>query len=47
MGQKCEGHCGFWVLNEIIKKIYPEDLKKYVGAIWEHSQSSTFPLKLG
>jgi hypothetical protein len=20
MGQKCEGNCGFWVLNEIIKK---------------------------
>ena len=22
MGQKCEGNCGSWVLNEIIKKIY-------------------------
>ena len=20
MGQKCEGNCGLWVLNEIIKK---------------------------
>ena len=28
MGQKCEGNCGLWVLNEIIKKIYPENLKK-------------------
>ena len=35
MGQKCEGNCGLWVLNEIIKKIYPENLKKNVGAIWE------------
>ena len=23
MGQKCEGNCGLWVLNEMIKKIYP------------------------
>ena len=28
MGQKCEGNCGLWVLNEIIKKMYPENLKK-------------------
>ena len=35
MGQKCEGNCGLWVLNEIIKKIYPENLKKNVGAVWE------------
>ena len=35
MGQKCEGNCGLWVLNEIIKKIYPENLKKIVGALWE------------
>ena len=35
MGQKCEGNCGLWVLNEIIKKIYPENLKKIVGAVWE------------
>jgi hypothetical protein len=52
MGQKCEGDCGLWVLNKIIKKIYPENLKKIVGALWElpakqHSQSSPFPLKLG
>ena len=31
MSQKCEGNCGLWVLNEIIKKIYPENLKK----MWE------------
>ena len=34
MGQKCEGNCGLLVLNEIIKKKYPENLKKIVGAIW-------------
>ena len=32
---KCEGNCGLWVLNEIIKKIYTESLKKIVGAVWE------------
>ena len=35
MGQKCEGNCGLWVLNENIKKIYTENLKKIVGAVWE------------
>ena len=35
MGQKCEGKCGLWVLNEIFKKKYPENLKKIVGAVWE------------
>ena len=35
MGQKCEGNCGLWVLNEMIKKIYPGNLKKIVGAIWK------------
>ena len=35
MGQKCEGNRGLWVLNEIIKRIYPENLKKIVGAVWE------------
>ena len=35
MGQKCEGNCGLWVLNEIIQKIYPENLRKIVGAVWE------------
>ena len=35
MGQKCEGDCGLWVLNEIPKKTYPEGLKKIVGAVWE------------
>ena len=35
MGQKCEGNCGLWVLNEILKKTYAENLKKNVGAVWE------------
>ena len=35
MDQKCEGNCGLWVLNEMIKKIYAENLKQIVGAIWE------------
>ena len=52
MGKKCEGNCGLWVLNEMIQKIYPENLKKIVGAVWElpakyHSQSSPFPPKSG
>ena len=33
MGQKCEGNCGLWVLNEILKRKYPESLKKNVGAV--------------
>ena len=32
MGPKCEGNCGLWVLNKIVKKTYPENLKKIVGA---------------
>ena len=35
MDQKCEGNCGLWVLNEILKKTYPENLKKIVGAVWK------------
>ena len=35
MGQKFEGNCGLWVLNGIIKRMYPESLKKIVGAVWE------------
>ena len=35
MGQKCEGDWGLWVLNEILKKAYPENLKKIVGAVWQ------------
>ena len=35
MGQKCEGNYGFWVLNEMIEKIDPENLNKIVGAVWE------------
>ena len=44
MGQKCEGNCSLWVLNEIIKKTYPENLKKIVGAVWELPASSTYVL---
>ena len=35
MGQKCEGNCGVLVLNEIVKRIYPENLKNIVGAVSE------------
>ena len=35
MRQKWEGESGLWVLNEIISKIYTENLKKIVGAVWE------------
>ena len=35
MGQKCEGDCGLWVLNEINFFKYPENLKKIVGAVWK------------
>ena len=35
MCQKWKGDCGLWVLNEIIKNIYTEILKKIVGAVWE------------
>ena len=35
MCQKCEGNCGLWVFNEILKKTYAENLKKIVGAVWE------------
>ena len=52
MGQKCEGNCGLWVLNEIGKRIYPEKLIKIVGSVWElpakeHSQSSPFSPEFG
>ena len=33
MCKKFEGICGLWVLNEIVKKNYVENLKKIVGAI--------------
>ena len=33
--QKFEGNCGLWVLNKIVKKTYPENLKKVVGAVWK------------
>ena len=32
MCRKCEGNCGLWVLNEILKKMYPENLKKIMDA---------------
>ena len=32
---KCGGDCGLLVLNEMIKKIYPENLRNIVGALWE------------
>ena len=35
MCQKCWGDCGLWVLDEIILKIYPENMKKIMGAVWE------------
>ena len=35
IGQKCEGNCGLWVLNEMIRKIYSENLKKILGAVWK------------
>ena len=35
MCHKSEGNCGLWVLNEIVKRIYPENFKKIVGAVWE------------
>ena len=35
MGQKCEGNCGLWVLNEMFLKKYHENLKKILVAIWE------------
>ena len=52
MGQKCEGNCGLWVLNEIFKKKYPENLKTIVGAVWVlhakwHSQSTPIFTKIG
>ena len=37
MGQKYEGNCGLWVLNETLKRMYSESLNKIVGAIWELS----------
>ena len=35
IGQRCEGNCGLWVLNEIVRRMYPESLKKIMGAVWE------------
>ena len=33
--QKCAGISGLWILNEIIQKKYPENMKKIVGAVWK------------
>ena len=39
MCPKCGGICGLWILNEIIIKKYPENMKKsmekIVGAVLE------------
>ena len=35
MCQICGGDFGLWVLNEINKKTYPENMKKIVEAVWE------------
>ena len=37
MRQKCwpGQYCGLWVLSEIIQKIYAENMKKIMGAVWE------------
>ena len=32
MRQKCGGNCGLWILHEIIKNVYPENLKKNRGS---------------
>ena len=37
MGQKCEGNCGLWVPNVIIKNTYRENLKNIVGVLRELS----------
>ena len=46
MGQKCEGNCGLWVFNKILKKTYPEILKKIVGAVWEITSECPYELIL-
>ena len=33
--QKCAGISGLWVLNEIIPKKYPENMKNIMGAVWK------------
>ena len=35
MLKKCGGNCGLWILNEIIRKKYPEIMKK----LWEPFES--------
>ena len=33
--QKYDGIYGLWALNEIIFKIYTENMKNIIGAVWE------------
>ena len=35
IGQKCEGKCGLWVLNEMIKKYILKVCRKIMGVVWE------------
>ena len=35
MCQKCRGIFGLWILNEIIKEMYAENMKKIMEAVWE------------
>ena len=46
MHQKRGGDCGLWVLNVIIKKIYPENMKKIVGFTCYLNSTANPPIKL-
>ena len=35
MCQKYGGICGLWVLNELIKKKYAENMNKIMGGVWK------------
>ena len=41
MCQKCGHKSGLWVLHEMMKKAYTENMKKIVGAVWELPVNST------
>ena len=48
--KKSAGISGLWVLNEIIQKIYHENMKKIMGAVWKlpvNCKSSPFSPELG
>ena len=47
MGQKCEGKCGLWVLNEMIKNICPENLKKKCGCRFRVTCQIAQPFQYG